>query len=67
MPRLDALFKIPKKIGLNAYKVELPSVYEVSTTFNVADLSPDYDETDKIQSLRINSNQVGGMMGDCPL
>ncbi|GKA83658.1 RNA-directed DNA polymerase [Tanacetum coccineum] len=39
-PRADGPFRILKKINDNAYKVELPGHYGVSSTFNVADLSP---------------------------
>lgn len=34
-PRADGPFKVLKRIGENAYKVELPDNYSVSTTFNV--------------------------------
>ena len=44
----------------NAYKVELPRDYGVSTTFNVADLSPYYDEFQELPSLRANSFQEVG-------
>ena len=56
MPRSDRSFEILEKIGPNAYKVDLPSEYEVSSTLNMADLSPYYDETDELLSLRSNSN-----------
>ncbi|GJX10700.1 RNA-directed DNA polymerase [Tanacetum coccineum] len=39
-PRGDGLFRVLKKINYNAYKIELPGHYNVSATFNVADLSP---------------------------
>lgn len=39
-PRADGPFKVLKRIGENAYKIELPAEYEVSDTFNVSDLSP---------------------------
>ncbi|XP_062173559.1 uncharacterized protein LOC133879023 [Alnus glutinosa] len=41
-PRGDGPFQILEKINDNAYKVDLPSEYNVSATFNVSDLSP-YD------------------------
>jgi len=62
MPRLDGPSKILEKIGPNAYKVDLPSEYGVSTTFNVADLSH-YDEDNELPSSRSNSNQAKGVMG----
>jgi len=56
MPRSDGPFEILEKIGPNAYKVDLPSDYGVSATFNVADLSPYHDEDEEILSLWSNSN-----------
>lgn len=43
-PRADGPFKVLKRIGENAYKVELPESYGVSPIFNVADLSPYFGE-----------------------
>ena len=43
-PRADGPFKVLKKIGDNAYKIELPASYDVSDTFNVTDLSPYYGD-----------------------
>lgn len=37
-PRADEPFKILKKGGDNAYKIDLPNTYGVSTTFNIGDL-----------------------------
>ncbi|GKB01683.1 reverse transcriptase domain-containing protein [Tanacetum coccineum] len=49
-PRADGPFRVLKRINDNAYKIELPSHYNVLATFNVADLSPyissSDDETD---------------------
>jgi len=67
MPRSDGPFEILENIGPNAYKVDLPGEYGVSATFNVADLSPYYDESKEIPSLRSNSSQVGGDDGDQPI
>jgi len=64
---LDGPFEVPKKIGQNAYKVDLRAGYGVSATFNVADLSPYHDEDEGLPSLRTNSNQPGGNDGDYPL
>ena len=43
-------------INDNAYKIDLPGDYGVSTTFNVADLSP-YIADDYLEDLRANSSQ----------
>jgi hypothetical protein len=43
MPRADGPFRVLQCIRENAYKIELPSDYGVSTTFNVLDLSPYYE------------------------
>jgi len=64
MPTSDGPFEILEKVGPNAYKVNLPGDYGVSSTFNVDDLSPYYDENNKISSLRSNSNLTGENDGD---
>lgn len=43
-PRADGPFKVLKRIGENAYKIELPAEYEVSDTWNLSDLFPYYGE-----------------------
>ncbi|XP_054781849.1 uncharacterized protein LOC129289049 [Prosopis cineraria] len=48
--RADGPFKIMQRINNNAYKVELPSSYGVSATFNVADLFPYIDDNAKFDS-----------------
>ncbi|GKA17092.1 RNA-directed DNA polymerase [Tanacetum coccineum] len=45
-PRGDCPFRVLKKINDNAYKIELPGHYNVSATFNVADLSPYKGDSD---------------------
>jgi len=39
-PRADGPFKVSRKINDNAYEIDLPSTYGVSTSFNIAGLSP---------------------------
>ena len=58
MPRADGPFEVIEKVNDNAYKVDLPGDYGVSATFNVADLSP-YFEDDHLVNLRANSSQQG--------
>ena len=55
-PRGDGPFQVLERIGDNAYKLDLPSEYgNVSTTFNVSDLSL-FDVGDS----RTNSFEDGG-------
>ena len=51
-------FEVIEKINDNAYKVDLPGDYEVSATFNVADLSPFIPDFSP-QDLRSKSFQQG--------
>ena len=41
-PRDDGPFKVFRKINDNTYKIYIPNTYAVSTSFNVANLSPFY-------------------------
>nr|GEU82636.1 hypothetical protein [Tanacetum cinerariifolium] len=45
-PRGDGPFRVLKKINYNAYYIELPGHYNVSTTFNAVDLSPYKENSD---------------------
>nr|GEX38191.1 reverse transcriptase domain-containing protein [Tanacetum cinerariifolium] len=45
-PREDGPFCVLKKINDNTYKIELPGHYNISATFNVADLSPYTGDSD---------------------
>src|SRR6185437_2612671 len=40
--RADGPFKMLRKINDNAYEIDHPNTYGVSTSFNVTDLSPFY-------------------------
>lgn len=42
-PKADGPFRVIKKIKHNAYQIDLPGDYQISATFNVADLTPHYD------------------------
>jgi len=50
MPRADGPFKILEKINDNAYKLELPTDFGVSPTFNIADLKPYLGEENALES-----------------
>jgi len=58
MPRADGPFEVLEHINDNAYKVDLPGDYGVSTTFNVAYLRA-YQDDDYLADLRIKSSQEG--------
>jgi hypothetical protein len=50
MARADGPFKVLEKINDNAYKLHLPANFEVSPTFNIADLKPYLGEEAKLES-----------------
>jgi len=56
MPRANGPFEVLERINNNAYNINLPWEYGVSTTFNVADLSL-YLEDDTLENLSVNSYQ----------
>ncbi|CAN1153093.1 hypothetical protein LINPERHAP2_LOCUS19171, partial [Linum perenne] len=60
LPRGDGPYTILKKINNNAYVIDLPNSYGVSATFNVADLTPYYDEIYAEQDSRSNPSQEEG-------
>ncbi|XP_035836015.1 uncharacterized protein LOC118485763 [Helianthus annuus] len=61
-PRADGPFRVLERINDNAYKIELPGHYNVSATFNVADLSPFVAELDDPFDSRTSPSEEGGMM-----
>jgi hypothetical protein len=58
MPRAAGPFKVLKKINDNAYVLDLPVEYGVSSSFNLADLKP-YMGKDEELSSRTTSIQEG--------
>jgi len=56
MLRHNGPFEFLERINNNTYKVNLPGEYGVSTSFNVANLSP-YLEDDTLENLKANSYQ----------
>ena len=48
-PRGDGPFQVLERINDNAYKLDLPSEYNISATFNVSDLSP-FDVGDDLRT-----------------
>ena len=56
-PRGDGPFQVLERINDNAYKIELPGEYNVSTTFNVSNLTIFY--VDGEADLRTNSFEEG--------
>nr|KYP37768.1 Transposon Ty3-G Gag-Pol polyprotein [Cajanus cajan] len=65
-PRGDGSFQVLQRINDNAYRLDLPSDYGVSPTFNVSDLKPfvgaSDDEEESLDS-RMNPSQEGGDVG----
>jgi hypothetical protein len=64
MPRGDGPFKVLVRINDNAYKIDLPNDYGVSTKFNVADLAP-YFGDEELES-RTTPFQEGEDDADIP-
>ena len=58
MPRADGPFKILEKINDNAYKLDIPADYGVSSSFNVVDFKP-YEGEEEQLPLRTTSIQEG--------
>ncbi|XP_068491941.1 uncharacterized protein [Phaseolus vulgaris] len=58
-PRGDEPFQVLEKINDNAYKIDLPSKYNVSNTFNMSDLSP-FTADDEALELTSSLSQEGG-------
>ena len=58
-PRGDRSFQVLDRISDNAYKINLPGKYVVSTNLNAANLTP-FDVGDDFKDLRTNASQEGG-------
>jgi len=58
-PRGDRPFQVLERINDNAYKINIPGEYGVSSSFNVVDLTP-LVVGDDYEHLRANSFQEGG-------
>jgi hypothetical protein len=58
MPRADDTFKVLEKINENAYKLDLPTDFGVTPTFNIIDLKPYLGEEDELES-RMTQMQEG--------
>jgi hypothetical protein len=58
MTRADGLFKVLERINDNAYKLDLPVDFGVSSTFNITDLKPYLGEDDELE-LRTTQMQEG--------
>jgi hypothetical protein len=50
MPRASGPFKVLTKINDNAYILDLPAEFGVSTSFNVVDLKPYLGEDEELSS-----------------
>nr|KYP34762.1 Transposon Ty3-I Gag-Pol polyprotein [Cajanus cajan] len=61
-PRGDGPFQVIQKINDNAYKLDLPSEYSISSSFNVCDLTPFLGDKDMDEdlNLRTDTSQEGG-------
>jgi hypothetical protein len=58
MPRADGPFKVLEEINENAYKLDLPTDFGVSLTFNIADLKSYLGEEVELE-LRTTQMQEG--------
>ena len=62
-PRRDGPFQVSEMINDNAYKIDHPGKYNMSSTFNVSDLSP-FTTGDEALDLTSSLFQEGGNDAD---
>jgi len=63
MPRAEGPFEVLEKGNDNPHKIDLPSAFQVSATFNATDLGP-YEDDHNLANLRLNSTKQGKDDGD---
>ena len=65
-PRVDGPFKVLRRVGENAYKIDLLGDYSVSATFNVSDFSRYYEDQEDQVSLGAVLFKQKSMTLECP-
>ena len=63
MPRAEGPFELLERLNNNAYKIDLLGDFQVSATFNIADLSL-YEDDNYLTTLRLNFAKQGEDDGD---
>jgi hypothetical protein len=58
VPRADGPFKVLEKINENAYKLDLPTNFGVSPTFNIADLGEEDELVSRMTQMQEGEDDV---------
>jgi hypothetical protein len=58
VPRADGPFKVLEKINENAYKLDLPTDFGVSPTFNIADLGEEDELVSRMTQMQEGEDDV---------